>query len=243
MARIFSPCHLTDAVHLSQQLLKVLRSSKSSLLTSYLRSLDKLYEPRVHFLYILSYSTRTMSGLVKQNHPALHSIASEVPVEEITAPHIQKILRDMRAALIGYTVEGFNGVAIAAPQIGVPLRIFLVHNTSTKKEERDLIPDLIAINPVITKLSKRHKIVGEGCLSVPEHYGAVDRSTNATIRAYDEHGKLYERGAGGLLAQIFQHEVDHLDGTLFVDRAEKVWHKDDMEEHNMREADEHDDEE
>ena len=177
-----------------------------------------------------------MAKLVPEQHEVLHRIAAEVQVEEITSPKIKKILKDMRAALDGYTVEGFSGVAIAAPQIGVPLRMFMVHNTNAKGDEENPLPDIIAINPVITKISKRRKIVGEGCLSVPEQYGAVSRATHATIRAYDENGVSFERGASGLLAQIFQHEVDHLDGTLFVDRAEKVWNKDEMDKHNLREA-------
>jgi len=178
-----------------------------------------------------------MAKLVPEQHPALHAIASEVPVEEITSPQIKKVLKDMRTALLGYKVDGFNGVAIAAPQIGISLRIFIVHDTdASKKDGEHQLPDLIAINPTIIKLSKRKRIVGEGCLSVPEHYGAVKRSSNATIRAFDEHGNEYERGAGGLLAQIFQHEVDHLDGTLFVDRAEKIWHKDHLENVKLQEA-------
>lgn len=185
----------------------------------------------------MSYSTRIgMAKLVNENHPALHSIAEEVPVEEITSQKIQKVIKDMREALLSYNVEGFTGVAIAAPQIGVPLRIFLVHDTNADRNEKDAIPDVVAINPKIVKLSRRTHIVGEGCLSVPEKYGAVKRSKNVTIRAYDEHGKEYERGAGGLLAQIFQHEVDHLDGTLFVDRAEKIWNKDEMEATHLNEA-------
>lgn len=179
-----------------------------------------------------------MAKLVPEEHPALHTIAEEVPVEHIPSPEIKKVLKDMRTALLNYKVDGFTGVAIAAPQIGVPLRIFLVHDTNAAREDEETqLPDLVAINPVITKLSKKKRIVGEGCLSVPEHYGAVERAANATIRAYDENGKLYERGAGGLLAQIFQHEVDHLDGTLFVDRAEKLWHKDQLEAQKLREAD------
>lgn len=182
-----------------------------------------------------------MSKLVPEHHPALHSIADEVPVDEITTPRIQKILKDMRTALDSYQVEGFRGVAIAAPQIGIPFRIFLVH-VDPKEDADSQIPDIVAINPRIIKLSKKRHVVGEGCLSVPEHYGAVSRATNTTIRAYDAEGKEYERGAGGLLAQIFQHEVDHLDGTLFVDRAEKIWHKDDMEAQKYREAHETHDE-
>ncbi len=181
-----------------------------------------------------------MSKLVPENHPALHTIAEEVPLEDITSPAIQKVLRDMREALVSYKADGFNGVAIAAPQIGVSLRIFLVHDNGDHDHDDDddayRIPDIIAINPRIVKLSKRKRIVGEGCLSVPLHYGAVTRATNATLRAYDENGNEFERGAGGLLAQIFQHEVDHLDGTLFVDRAEKVWHKDHFEAKKLHEA-------
>jgi peptide deformylase len=176
-----------------------------------------------------------MAKLVTQDHPALHNIAEEVPREEITSARIQKIIRDMKLVLGTYNIDGFNGVAIAAPQIGVPLRIFLVHNTSGE-EERVRLPDLVAINPVITKISRKKHVVGEGCLSVGEQYGAVKRATHATIRAYDEKGNEYERGASGLLAQIFQHEVDHLDGTLFIDRAEKVWHKDDVHAQKLSEA-------
>lgn len=178
-----------------------------------------------------------MSTLVPQNHEALHRIADEVPVHEITSPKIQKVIKDMRTALKSYDVEGFFGVAIAAPQIGIPLRIFLVEDMNKDRDPKESLPNIVAINPTIVKLSKRHQVVGEGCLSVPEHYGAVSRAKNATIRAYDEDGNEYERGAGGLLAQIFQHEIDHLDGILFVDRAEKVWHKEEMKKHNLREAD------
>lgn len=181
-----------------------------------------------------------MAKLVPETHEALHRTADEVPVDTITSKEIQKVIKDMRSALVNYDVEGFNGVAIAAPQIGIPLRIFLVHDTNKDRSDdpdAPVIPDLVAINPRIVKLSKRTHIVGEGCLSVPEYYGAVKRSKNATLRAYDEHGNEYERGAGGLLAQIFQHECDHLDGMLFIDRAEKVWHKDHFEAQKLHEAD------
>src|SRR3989344_1981681 len=77
----------------------------------------------------------------------------------------------------------------------------------------------------VIKASGKREEVGEGCLSVPDHYGIVSRAKNCTIRAYDEHGKLFERGAGGLLAQIFQHECDHLDGMLFDVVAAEVMHK------------------
>lgn len=162
-----------------------------------------------------------MSKLVPQNHPALHSIAEEVTAEDFSDGTVTKILRNLRAAIKTYNVEGFAAVAIAAPQIGVPKRMFLIEDQSDADEER--FPTLIAINPQIVKHSKKCHDVGEGCLSVPDIYGVVKRHKNVTLRALDENGQEYERGAGGLLAQIIQHECDHLDGTLFLDRAEKTW--------------------
>lgn len=163
-----------------------------------------------------------MAKLVPTNHSALHSIAEEVPLNEIPSAKLAKVLKDMRAALHSYKAEGFTGVAIAAPQIGVPLRIFIVEDMSTNEKDEPRLPTLVAINPRIVKLARKKVLASEGCLSVPDEYGRVYRATHATLRAYDEHGEEYERGASGLLAQIFQHEVDHLDGILFTDRAELI---------------------
>lgn len=162
-----------------------------------------------------------MAKLVAQNHPALHTISEEITEEDFSNGTVKKILKDLRAAIKTYNVEGFAAVAIAAPQIGVAKRMFLVEDQSGSEEER--FPTLVAVNPRIVKSSKKTHEVGEGCLSVPDEYGVVKRHTNVTLRALDEHGQEYERGAGGLLAQIIQHECDHLDGTLFIDRAERVW--------------------
>lgn len=164
-----------------------------------------------------------MAKLVKQNHPALHSIAEEVTKEEIANGDITKIIKGLRSAIKTYDADGYVAVAIAAPQIGIAKRIFLIEDQS---DEPSRLPSLVAINPKIIKTSKKFHDLSEGCLSVPENYGIVRRHTNVTLRAQDENGDWYERGAGGLLAQIIQHECDHLDGTLFIDRAETVWHKD-----------------
>ena len=172
-----------------------------------------------------------MAKLVTLNHPALHAIAEEITSAEFSDGTLTKILKDMRSALHGYKVDGFTAVAIAAPQIGVSKRIFMIEDQS---KDRDALPHMIAINPKIVKYSKKTHEVGEGCLSVPNYYGIVKRSTNVTLRAYDEHGKVFERGAGSLLAQIIQHEYDHLDGILFTDRAEKVWHKDDLDSERQK---------
>lgn len=174
-----------------------------------------------------------MAKLVPENHAALHMIAEEVTPEQFTDGTVAKLLKDMRTALKSYNVDGFVAVAIAAPQIGVAKRVFLIEDQSS---DRDSLPSLVAINPKIVKVSKKTHIVGEGCLSVPDRYGEVKRHTNVVLRALDEHGVEFERGAGGLLAQIMQHETDHLDGILFVDRAEQVYHTNDMHKTKKREA-------
>ncbi len=163
-----------------------------------------------------------MAKLVAQNHEALHTMAEAVDEEEFKNGSVKKLIKDMKTALKSYNVDGFVAVAIAAPQIGVSKRVFLVEDQSN---ERNRIPSFVAINPTIIKCAKKLKLVGEGCLSVPNKYGEVYRHTHVTLRAQDENGIFFERGAGGLLAQIIQHECDHLDGTLFVDRAEHVQDK------------------
>lgn len=164
-----------------------------------------------------------MAKLVPLNHPALHAMAEEVTPEDFADGTVDKILKGMRQAIKTYDVDGYSAVAIAAPQIGISKRIFLIEDQS---DDEGRLPTIIAINPAFTKLSKKMHEVSEGCLSIPDTYGIVKRHTNVTMKATDDTGQMYSRGAGGLLAQIMQHENDHLDGVLFTDRAEKVWHKD-----------------
>ncbi len=174
-----------------------------------------------------------MAKLVPENHPALHTIAEEISPEEIQNGTVKKLVKDLKQALKSYSVDGFIAVAIASPQIGISKRLFMIDDQSTDREK---LPSFVAINPKIVKMSKKTHLVGEGCLSVPDRYGEVVRHTHITMRALDETGKAFERGASGLLAQIIQHECDHLDGILFTDRAERMYTKEEMEKMNKREA-------
>lgn len=154
-----------------------------------------------------------MIEVVQKGHVALSTIAREVPLVDIGSPKLNTVLANMREALDACD----DGVALAAPQIGETLRIFIVHPRAWKQ-----VPSgehLVYINPTILKRSKKKEEMDEGCLSVRGIYGKTKRSPRATVEAYDEHGKKFTRGAGGLLAQIFQHETDHLNGILFVDHA------------------------
>lgn len=149
--------------------------------------------------------------IVQEGTDNLHKVAVEVPVADITSPKIQQVISDMKLALSGEP----DGVAIAAPQINIPLRIFVVAGFVFGKGKEDIT----YINPTFIKKSKKTDLMEEGCLSVRYTYGEVKRHLNVTIEAYNEQGEKVERGAGGLLAHIFQHESDHLDGILFVDKA------------------------
>jgi peptide deformylase len=174
-----------------------------------------------------------MAKLVPENNPVLHSVAEEITAEEFADGTVKKIISDLRKAIKTYEVDGFTAVAIAAPQIGVGKRVFMIEDQS---KDKDRLPTVIAINPRFLKISKKTHLVGEGCLSIPDRYGLVRRATNVTLEAQDENGVTFTRGAGGLLAQIMQHEYDHLDGILFIDRAEKVWIKKDGENIEITES-------
>jgi peptide deformylase len=162
--------------------------------------------------------------IVQKGADVLRKKAGAVPPEEIRGPKIQSIIKEMIKALD----EQEDGVAIAAPQIGHSVRIFAVSGKIQSPHYPDIepgekiAPPTVYVNPEITKLSREKEWLPEGCLSVRWLYGNVQRSTKATVEAYDENGDRFTRGASGLLAQIFQHEIDHLDGILFVDKAKDL---------------------
>ena len=170
-----------------------------------------------------------MIEIVQNGDPVLRKIAKEVPLETIPSEKIQRILNDMKEALHSQ----YDGVAIAAPQIGESVRIFVVAGKIFEEdfirgeqeadvEKKSIHPDLVFINPVFKKISKDKKLLQEGCLSVRPLYGKVRRATKATMEAYDEHGVHFIKEGTGLLAHIFQHETDHLNGILFIDKAKDI---------------------
>ncbi len=169
-----------------------------------------------------------MAKIIQDGHKTLRLKAKRVLVKDIKTKEIQTVITKMKQAL----ASQYDGVALAAPQIGISLRIFVVAGKifdevfiRGKDLPKDYVsphPDLVFINPEFTKLSKKTDWMKEGCLSVRPLYGEVKRTLNATVKAYNEKGEHFERGAGGLLAHIYQHEIDHLDGTLFIDKARDI---------------------
>lgn len=163
-----------------------------------------------------------MIDIVQKEQPILRDKAKDVPLSDIGTEKLNRIIADMIEAMDSQK----DGIALAAPQIGVPLRIFVVKGKLLRQADHSYKggdEDLVFINPEIVKLSKEKKDVEEGCLSVRWYYGKVKRSVRATITAYNEKGEKVERGASGVLAQIFQHETDHLNGVLFIDKAKELW--------------------
>lgn len=166
-----------------------------------------------------------MVSILSKGEAVLNKKANLVPQEMFGSKQLAKILTDMQEALLSQD----DGIAIAAPQIGVPYRIFLVSEKAYRPNAKD--KNLIFINPTITSKSKDKKYMLEGCLSVRWYYGDVERHTKATVKAFDENGKEFTRGGSGLLAQIFQHETDHLEGILFDSKAENL-HEFQPQHHN-----------
>ena len=161
-----------------------------------------------------------MSTIVQDGEPVLRKIAEPVPEDLFGSTELAGIVNDMVETLDSQ----LDGVALAAPQIGISLRIFVVRYDRiippTPVGEPDHAPDIgVFINPEFVKSSKRRVEMDEGCLSVRGIYGKTMRYNRATVRARDAEGRVFERGGGGILAQIFQHETDHLSGMLFIDHA------------------------
>lgn len=157
-------------------------------------------------------------NIVQKDSEVLRQKAELVSASDIGSPKLNKILTDMSSALASCD----DGVALACPQIGISLRIFVVSKklfTPEAGETEKDVTDVVFINPEITKMSKRKVEMDEGCLSVRHIYGKTKRSTKATVTAYDEFGNKFSWSGSGLMAQIFQHEIDHLDGILFTDHA------------------------
>jgi peptide deformylase len=149
----------------------------------------------------------------------LREISKPVSKDEFGTNELNDILEKMKESLS----KESDGVALAAPQIAISKRIFIISPLAYKNEKHNGKKHFIFINPVIEKISKDRKLMDEGCLSVRPLYGRVRRASKATIQAQDENGKKFEMSASGLIAQIFQHETDHLDGILFIDKAKNVF--------------------
>jgi peptide deformylase len=152
--------------------------------------------------------------IVTLPHPVLRRKSRKVTD---FGPELQTLIDDMVE-----TMRAAPGVGLAAPQVNVSQRVIVVEFSD--EEDETVPPELYAVvNPEITRFSRELEVGTEGCLSIPEIVGDVERPVEVTIKGLNRHGQPVKIKASGWLARIFQHEVDHIDGVLFVDKAERVW--------------------
>lgn len=147
--------------------------------------------------------------------PVLREVARTVGAEELMSAEVQGLIDDMIE-----TMRAANGAGLAAPQVGVPLRIAVieVREGNPRYPYKPPIPLTVIVNPELTPLDDATFATNEGCLSMPNVRGDLERYENITARYLDRDGEAHEVTRRGLTAGTFQHEVDHLDGILFVDR-------------------------
>lgn len=132
-------------------------------------------------------------------------------------PDLQALVDDMVE-----TMRNAPGVGLAAPQVASPLRVIVVEFGDEENEE--VPPKLYTmVNPEIVRVSEETVVGTEGCLSIPGFIGDVERLDQITIKGQNRFGKPMRVKANGWLARIFQHEIDHLNGVLFTDRALRIW--------------------
>ena len=154
-------------------------------------------------------------------HPTLRKKA-----EKVTdfGPELQQLIEDMID-----TLHEESGAGLAAPQLNVSKQVILVEFGS--EEDEEIPPKLyVTINPKITRFSQQMVTGAEGCLSIPGLMGEVDRSEEVVVEGQDRNGEPLKMSLQGWAARIFQHEIDHINGILYSDRAIEVWEAD--EEYN-----------
>jgi peptide deformylase len=153
--------------------------------------------------------------IAKLGHPVLRRVARELSRDEIYSPEIQSLVRDMIE-----TMHEYDGLGLAAPQVheSVQLVVLEFKENNARYPNMGSTPLLVLFNPKVTVLDPNTQEFWEGCLSVPEMRGLVARPQKIRVDYLDEKAERKTIEADGFLATVFQHELDHLDGTLYVDR-------------------------
>ena len=162
------------------------------------------------------------------------------PILRKKAKPVTKFDKDLQA-LIDDMIETMReapGVGLAAPQINLPMQLAVIEYAEDQDEDEEKAEDapppekklFVIINPEITKRSEEKVLGVEGCLSIPGLIGEVERHESVQVKALNRHGNPFKIKAEGWLARIFQHEIDHLNGVLFTDKATQVWKPKDDEE-------------
>jgi peptide deformylase len=157
----------------------------------------------------------TVRPILTVGHPVLRERSRPVPPREITGSAVQGLIDDLID-----TMRGVGGAGLAAPQIGVPLRVAVIEvDHNPRYPYKPPIPLTVLVNPVIEPVDAEMVDINEGCLSVPDLRAVVSRHVHVRVRYLDRRGVEHDELRHGLTAGTFQHECDHLDGVLFIDRV------------------------
>jgi len=148
-------------------------------------------------------------------HPVLRAKAKPVPKSAFKDPLFQKLVDDMQETMYEY-----EGVGLAAPQVHEGLRLAVIEVPGDDERSEAEVPFLVLANPVVTPLGDETVKGWEGCLSIPDLRGVVPRFARVKLDALDRHGKPYSREASGFFARVIQHECDHLEGGVYLDRMQ-----------------------
>jgi peptide deformylase len=151
--------------------------------------------------------------VARLGHPVLRAAARELTRQEIRSPEIQRLVDDMRVTMYEY-----EGVGLAAPQIHESFRLAVLEVQASDDRAHAGLPFTVLVNPKVTPLGEETVDGWEGCLSIPDLRGLVPRFARLRLEALDRHGKPYTLDAEGFQARVIQHECDHLDGQVYIDR-------------------------
>jgi len=146
-------------------------------------------------------------------HPVVRSPAKPVRKEALRDRLFQKLIDDMRE-----TMHEYEGVGLAAPQVHEGLRLAVIEVPGSDERARAEVPFMVLVNPVVTPIGDEREEGWEGCLSIPDLRGVVPRWKRLRLEALDRHGKPYSLEAQDFFARVVQHECDHLDGNVYLDR-------------------------
>jgi peptide deformylase len=163
--------------------------------------------------------------IISLPHPTLRQRAVKV---RTFSPELQTLIDDMIE-----TMRAAPGVGLAAPQVDVDQRVIVIEygEGSEDPDTPSKPPKLyVVVNPEIVRHSKETVEGNEACLSLPGYFGEVDRYESVTVKGFNRQGQAIKIKAKGWLARIFQHEIDHIHGMLYIDRANQVWRIEEREE-------------
>jgi peptide deformylase len=148
-------------------------------------------------------------------HPVLRGTSRELGADEVGSAQIQRLIDDMVE-----TMHEYDGVGLAAPQVHLGLRLAVIEVPSYDERAEDAVPLTVLVNPRLTPLGEERELGYEGCLSIPGLRGQLPRFTRLRLEALDRAARPFALEATGFFARVIQHECDHLEGQVYLDRME-----------------------